>query len=251
VYATIGQFAVVAHRGGAADHPENSPTALLSAPARGATHIETDVHATRDGVIVAFHDPTLERTTNGQGRIADHSLAELAHVTHPDGSSLLTLDDLLSALPQTPISIDIKAPGALTGTLDLIERHAAVDRVVLGSFDEARVRAVRARFPEVQTTLTRREVIHLLTRSSHPVPGHHGPLLAAVPVRAGPIPVLTGRFLARAHRHGIPVHVWTVNDPSQMATLRAAGVDGLITDRLADLAALMGTGTGGAASQEQ
>lgn len=241
MYAAIGQFAVVAHRGGAAEHPENSPTALLSAPRRGATHVETDVHATRDGVIIAFHDLLLDRTTSGHGPLAARTHAELQDVHHADGSPLLTLAELLAGLPTTPLSIDVKAPGALAGTLALIAEHDATDRVVLGSFDEQRVHAIRAHDQRLQTTLTRREVIHLLTRPGHPVPDHPGPLLAAIPVRAGPIPVFSRRLLARAHAHGIPVHVWTVNDTGAMGRLRGMGADGLITDELAALAAIAGT----------
>lgn len=248
MYAEIGQFAVVAHRGGAAEHPENSPTALLSAPQRGATHVETDVHTTSDGVIIAFHDALLDRTTTGRGPLAARTHAELLDVHHADGSPLLTLSELLAGLPTTPLSIDVKSAAALAGTLTLVAEHGATDRVVLGSFDEQRVYAIRAHDRRLQTTLTRREVLHLLTRPGHPAPDHPGPLLAAIPVRAGPIPVFSRRLLARAHAHGIPVHVWTVNDTTAMVRLRTMGADGLITDELTTLAAIAGTKPAGPAS---
>jgi len=233
----------MAHRGGAHYAPniglENSLTAFSNAVAAGYRYLETDVHASADGVLFAFHDATLDRMTGSAGSIKSLDAAVVRRASIGGREPIPYLRELFDAFPHARFNIDVKEEEAIEPLVTLIEEVGAHDRVCVASFSTARLRRLRNRLGvRVATSLGSSEVAAMRltpasTRRHHGL-SHRG-TCAQVPHRAGPITVVTERFIATAHRNGLPVHVWTVNDPDDMRTLLDRGVDGIITDRLAEL----------------
>ena len=227
-----------AHRGGAADGDENTAEAFARAVKLGYRYVETDVHATADGVPVVFHDASLERLTGTVGRVADLRWADLATLRVGGAGAVPRLDDVLAAWPDVRFNIDVKADAAAAPAVDVIHADSAADRVLLASFSDARLARLRALAgPRVATSLGRGEVTRLLvsawTRTPLRLP--RSAVAAQVPARHGRVPIVDRRFVTRAHRLGLQVHVWTIDDPAEMARLLDLGVDGLMTDRPAVL----------------
>ncbi|GAB3082980.1 glycerophosphodiester phosphodiesterase family protein [Micromonospora schwarzwaldensis] len=224
-----------AHRGGAADGDENTAAAFARAVALGYRYVETDVHATADGVPVVFHDPTLRRVTGEAGRIADLRFADLASVRVGGAALVPRLDDVLGAWPEVRFNVDVKADGGVEPTVAAVGRAGAGDRVLLASFSDARLTRLRALAgPKVATGLGMRGVARLRMASLHGRALRLPPSVAAaqVPASYGGIPVVDRRFLAYCHRIGLQVHVWTIDEPARMHQLLDLGVDGIMTDHV-------------------
>ncbi|MEW2418353.1 glycerophosphodiester phosphodiesterase [Streptomyces sp. NPDC046866] len=223
-----------AHRGGAADGLENTTAAFRRAADAGYRYFETDVHATADGKLVAFHDATLDRVTDGRGRIADLAWKDLRRVRVGGGEPLPLFEELLEEFPDARWNIDVKAESALHPLVNLIARARLWDRVCVGSFSESRVaRAHRLAGPRLATSYGVRGVVGLRLRSwAIPAALRAGAVAAQVPERQGGIPVVDRRFVRAAHERGLQVHVWTVNEPERMEALLDLGVDGIMTDRI-------------------
>jgi glycerophosphoryl diester phosphodiesterase len=221
-----------AHRGGAGDQPENTLPAFQHAVDLGYVYLETDVHATADGVLVAFHDPDLSRTCGRPGHIAELSWNEVGAARVAGREPIPLLEDLLGAFPQARVNIDCKVDSAVDALVAAIRRTDAIDRVCIGSFSDRRLRRLRAALgPQLCSSLGPAQIAAL--RAWGRVPG--GGLAAQVPIRQGRVPLVDRRFLAAAHRHGLHVHVWTIDDPVEMDRLLDLGVDGIMTDRPAVL----------------
>jgi len=236
-----------AHRGGAY-HPElegleNTLAAFEHAVALGYTYLETDVHVTSDGVLLAFHDTVLDRVTDRTGPIAELTLAEvraarLRGIHGGDHHQIPTLAELFDAFPQVRFNIDLKAAGAVPALAAFLDERDAHDRVVVGSFAVRRLRAFRRiTAGKVPTSAHPLEVIAYLLSPSARLARLAGDDFVAfqVPHRhtvwGRVVPVVTKRFVERAHRAGKQVHVWTIDDPEEMTELLDLGVDGLMTDR--------------------
>ncbi|MEV5432480.1 glycerophosphodiester phosphodiesterase [Streptomyces sp. NPDC052701] len=230
-----------AHRGGAADGLENTVSQFRRAVRAGYRYIETDVHATRDGRLVALHDATLDRVTDGAGRIADLTWQDVRRVRVAGREPVPLFEELLETFPDVRWNVDVKAEQALSPFLDLVERTGSWDRVCLGSFSEARlVRAQRLAGPRLATSYGTRGVLGLRLRSwGLPAAVRRTAVAAQVPeVRSG-VRVVDRRFVRTAHARGLQVHVWTVNDPDRMHRLLDLGVDGIMTDHIDTLRKVM------------
>ncbi|MEV4770363.1 glycerophosphodiester phosphodiesterase [Micromonospora humida] len=224
-----------AHRGGAADGDENTVAAFTRAVELGYRYVETDVHATADGVCVVFHDATLRRVTGQRGRIADLRWADLATVRVGGAAVVPRLDEVLAAWPQIRFNIDVKADGGVTPTVEAVTRAGAADRVLLASFSDARLARLRAATDgRVATGLGARGVARLWLASRHGRPLRLPPSVVAaqVPPRWAGVPVVDRRFLAYCRRLGVHVHVWTIDEPARMHDLLDRGVDGIMTDHV-------------------
>lgn len=219
-----GGFIPFAHRGGTGHAPENTMAAFRHAYELGYRHLETDVHATRDGVLVAFHDDDLSRTCGRPGRLGELTWREVAEARVGGEHSIPLLSDLLEEFPDARFNIDTKSDAAVEPLLAVLYRHGSVDRVCIGSFSHRRLTAVRRRV-RACTSASPLEVVQWL--GGH-VPS--APDCFQVPVARGPVSVVTARSVARAKRAGKPVHVWTIDDPREMQRLIDVGVDGIMTD---------------------
>ncbi len=241
---------IYAHRGGAALRPENTIEAFDHGLALGADGLEFDVRLTRDGAVVVHHDDTLERTTSGRGRIAACSADELrtfdagywfkptdaGHDFPFRGAGLCVprLADVLARYPAIPLIVELKQnlPELAHRTVDLIRAAGAVDRVALGSFGWRVLRVARADEPRIATGASREETRLALYRSWVGWPlGREAYREFQVPETSGPTRIVSRRFIRHAHRAGLPVKVWTVNDADDMRRLLDWGVDAIITDR--------------------
>jgi glycerophosphoryl diester phosphodiesterase len=224
-----------AHRGGAALGDENTAEAFARAVELGYRYVETDVHATADGVPVVFHDSDLLRLTGTAGALAGLRWADLATLRVGGAGVVPRLDDILAAWPSIRFNIDIKADAAAAPTVDALRAGGALGRVLLASFSDRRLAEVRALAgPEVATSLGRRGAARLRLASLTGVPIRlpASVVAAQVPVRHGRLTVVDRRFLDHAHRRGLQVHVWTIDDPAEMNSLLDLGVDGIMTDRV-------------------
>ena len=239
---------VYAHRGGAALRPENTIAAFDHGMALGADGLEFDVHLSSDGVVVVHHDSTLERTTSGRGAVEQFTAAELAQLDacchfadasgkHPyrgAGFGVPTLREVLHRYPTAQLIIELKrgGPRLAHAVVDEIRAARAIDRVAVGSFHSSAVRAVRAYEPALPTGAAALETRWALYRSWVGWPlGQTAYREFQVPMRSGPTPIVTQRFVNHAHRAGLAVKVWTVNTESEMRRVLDYGVDALITDR--------------------
>jgi glycerophosphoryl diester phosphodiesterase len=218
-----------AHRGGAGDWPENTMPAFEGAVGLGYRYVETDVHVTADGVLLAFHDDRLERVTNRKGLIA-----ELPCVDGREPIPLL--EDLLGTWPALRVNIDPKHDGAVESLVDVLRRTRSTDRVCLGAFSDRRLARLRRTLgPDVCTALGPRAIARLRAASFGVPAGRLPGACAQVPTTFRRISVVDRRFVRAAHRRGLQVHVWTVDDPGEMDRLLDLGVDGIMTDRPAVL----------------
>ena len=223
-----------AHRGGAGEGGENTAAAFERAVRLGFRYVETDVHATADGVPVVFHDATLDRLTGHRGAVSDLTWADLRTVRIAGAAAVPRLDEVLAAWPLIRFNIDVKTDPGAAPTVETITRAGATGRVLLASFDDRRLARIRALAgPRVATSLGRREATRLRLASLAGVRPRlpESAVAAQVPVRHGRIPVVDRRFVALSHRLGLQVHVWTIDDPTEMNRLLDLGVDGIMTDR--------------------
>ncbi|MEW1829856.1 glycerophosphodiester phosphodiesterase [Streptomyces sp. NPDC088196] len=230
-----------AHRGGAADGLENTVFQFRRAVELGYRYIETDVHATADGKLVAFHDETLDRVTDGAGRIADLFWSDVRHARVAGKEPVPLFEELLETFPEVRWNVDIKAEPALCPLLDLLERTDSWNRVLVGSFSEKRVvRAQHLAGPRLATSFGTRGVLNLRLRSwGAPLPVRRSAVAAQVPEEQSGVPVVDRRFVQAAHARGVQVHVWTINEADRMHRLLDLGVDGIMTDHIDTLREVM------------
>lgn len=229
----------LAHRGGAAEAPENSLSAFARVVELGFEYIETDVRATADGVPVVFHDERLDRVTDRIGRVRELPYAHVTRARVGGADPVASMADVLAAFPDTRFNIDIKEDHALRPMLELLASGDYFDRVCIASFSWSRLRAVRAAFGDrVCTALAPQEVAALVSRSRlrHVNAADRfifpsGPIAVQVPRRTARLPIITPAFLRAAHSRGWPVHAWTIDDAHEMQALLQMGVQGIVTDR--------------------
>jgi len=222
-----------AHRGGASEAPENTMPAFEQAVALGFRYLETDAHVTADGILVAFHDDRLDRVTDRTGVISELPWAEVQQARVDGREPIPRLEDLLTAWPDVRVNIDPKHDAAAEPLADAILRTGTVDRVCVTAFSDRRTEKVRSIVgPALCTGMGPRQVAQLVAASrGMPGGGRLRSPCAQVPPRQGRLPLVTERLVSTAHRLGVQVHVWTIDDREEMAQLLDLGVDGVMTDR--------------------
>jgi len=241
---------VIAHRGGAGLRPENTLAAFSHAAAIGADVLEMDVRATADGAIVCMHDATVDRTTDGHGRVDSFTLTELrkldaGHNWSGDGGRSFpfrgkdirvpALEEVFARFPATRMIIEIKDAGiSLAPPLcALIRRYGMTEKALVASRIEDAVTAFREACPEVATSASRREAWTFFGLHLARLEAVHSPRVPGlfIPDRLGDSIIPTRRLVDAAHRRNLKVHVWTISDEGRMRQLIQIGVDGIITDR--------------------
>jgi len=257
---------VLAHGGGQRLWPDNSLLAFEGASALGADVLEIDVHQDADGVFRVIHDATVDRTTDGSGRVAELTGAELDAldagfrwtVNGPSaaadgefpyrgqGLRVPTLAEVLGGFPDMAVNIELKQDDAAAGRALCEQLRAGGDtqRVMVASFHSAPMRAFRDACPEVATSATRQEVTLFYVLALTRLAAVYSPPFEAmqVPVAQGSLTVVTPRFVAAAHARNLRVQVWTINDAAEMERLVGLDVDGIITDRPDRALAVLGRG---------
>lgn len=211
----------------------------------GYRHFETDLHITADGVLVCFHDPTVDRTTEGTGRVEDFTLSELqsldAGYRHfgPDGFgyrdagvTIPTLEWLLTTFSDTSVVVDMKSDGLAAPLAALVDDLGAHDRLIVGSFSDARLAEFREITDGRVPVSSGQALARLWVLASRVGRGAGGEIAALqLPTHMRGVRVVDEKLVGAAHAAGLQVHVWTVNEPSEMTRLLDMGVDGLVTDR--------------------
>lgn len=259
-----GRPLVIAHRGGAGLWPENTLHAFERAAELGADVIELDVRRTADGALVVMHDATVERTTDGRGRVDSLTLDELrrldaAHRWTPDagkthplrgrGLRVSTLAEVFEKLPGARFNIEPKdeSGASVEGLCKVIREHGAAERVVVGSFRQSLLEEFRRACPGVATSAGPAEASKFLALYQAGLAASYSPAMQALqlPEYAGGVRVLTRGFVEAAHGRNLEVHAWTINDAADMRRLLDAGVDGIMTDYPDRLLALLGRDGGG------
>jgi len=227
-----------AHRGGAF-HPgleglENTLTAFRHAVDIGYRYLETDVHATTDGVLLAFHDSVLDRVTDQIGEIEGATYDEVRRAKVGGHEHIPTLAELFDACPDARFNIDIKSAAAVGPLVDFIRRRGVEDRVLVGSWSGAHLRDFRRRTAgRIPTSASPLEIALFLALPAGLADRlTRGQVRALqIPHRRGPLTVASARFVRRMHAASKHVHVWTIDDPAEMNLLLDRGVDGLMSDR--------------------
>jgi glycerophosphoryl diester phosphodiesterase len=248
----------IAHRGGARLAPENTMLAFRQAvETYGTDMIETDVHLTRDGEVVVFHDDTLGRCTDGFGPLSDRTWAELSSLdagyrwtedgaTFPfrgQGARIPRLVEVLRAFPDLRLNVDLKpaVPGLAEAFVGVVRAEKATGRICAGSEHDALAATLADLAPELCLFYPRRALTDLVTaihRKRTP-PDDPRFLVLDMPYRLGPLPIVNGRLLGVAARMGRWVNVWTVDDERDMRRLARLGVGGIMTDRPDRLRAIL------------
>lgn len=234
-----GAVLAFAHRGGAY-HPEvegleNSLVAFRHAVELGYRYLETDVHATRDGTLFAFHDAALDRVTEHRGVVAELTASEVGRALIGGREQIPTMSALFEEFPEVRFNIDVKSEAAVEPLAELVRATGAEDRVCVGSFSARRItrfrRLVGRRVATAASPVEAATFRLLPTARTVELALRRGPAALQLPHRRHGLPVVTRGLLRRAHALGLHVHVWTVDDPDHMHELLDLGVDGLMTDR--------------------
>lgn len=242
---------VIGHRGASGELPENTLPAFERALAQGAVILETDVHATRDGVVVLAHDPDVSRMTEARGRIADLPLSRLreldaGHRFSPDGGAsfphrdrgirIPTLNEVFEALPDVRLNIEIKQndPTLIRETLHAVEDAKRAELTLLAAAEDDTMAALRGALRDrgLPTAMGAAvgDVVGFVRAAAGGGTPPPEPMALQVPPTFGGNDLVTAPLVAFAHRHGVQVHVWTVNDPPEMERLLDLGVDGVMSD---------------------
>ena len=232
------QCAVIAHRGGAREVPENTWSAVEHVVSLGLEWMETDLRATADDVVVLSHDAGLGRVSGMERSLSEMTWDEVADLDAGDGRGLVRLDEVLEAHPRLALNVDLKEPAVVQPALQVVRVADALSRVRFASFSARRLAVLRRQEPRATTSLGGCDIAGLMLLSEAALPLPHtrwgwtrGRVDAVqVPTAYRGLPVVTRRFVAQAHAAGLEVHVWTIDDPEEMRRLAALNVDAVMTD---------------------
>ena len=223
--------AAIAHRGYSARHPENTMAAFAAAVELGYRIVETDVHATADNVLVAFHDSRLDRVTDRRGAVSETNWPELRRARVCGRERIPRLEDLLTTWDGLRVNIDPKQDSAVGPLLEVLRGADAWDRVCVGSASSRRLRRIRAAAGDrLCTSMGTAEAARLWLAGRGLPSGGFAADCAQVPPRRYGLPVIDRAFVRAAHARCLPVHAWTINEEAEMNRLLDVGVDGIMTD---------------------
>lgn len=248
-------FVILAHQGGDGEFPSNTLFAFQSATDLGVDVLELDIHSSADDVLVVIHDDTVDRTTNGSGRVNDMTLAELQALDagynfptladHPllntgefpyrgEGLQIPSLEEIFIAFPEMPISIEIKqeSPSIAQPLCDLIREYERETLTIVPSFSPLAMDEFREACPEVATAGVAPEITTFFALNFVGLGSAWQPITESfmIPEYQGDLHVITQGFVNQAHQHNVVIYPWTINTEEQMLRMMDLGVDGIITD---------------------
>ena len=258
-YFDLATPVVIGHRGAAGEVPENTLASFRFALDTGAQILESDLHATQDGIVVMCHDPAVDRTTEGSGSIAGLSFAALSRLdagqrfspdggaTHPfrgRGLRIPALREAFAAFPEARFNLELKQRDSVLvdRTLELVAEFDRADRTLLTAADDELMAMLRRRLRETGVGAAvgacTGDVVGFVRAAAQGTPPPPGPMALQIPGSFAGRPLVTPELVRAAHARDVQIHVWTVNEPAEMQQLLDLGVDGLVTDfpgRLAKL----------------
>lgn len=208
---------------------ENTLEAFAQAWSDGIRYFETDIHCTKDGILVLAHDPDIYRLTQQAFIISDLDFEQLQNFKINHTSPWATLEDLYHKFPEAFISIDIKSDDALEPLITWAQ-DKDLSNLIVGSFSTHRTLAFRRAFPHARTALTTSEIILINLGLSFLLKNLPSSLFAMVPVRFRGVKIFTNRFRKFCRSRCIEIHIWTINDPAVAKDLKSAGASGIVTD---------------------
>ena len=250
---------VIGHRGCAAEVPENTLASFRAGLEAGAGILESDVHLTRDGIPVLIHDDDVGRVSDGSGRVAAHTLAELkrldagyrfrregvhGHLHRGRGLRIPTLQEAFEAFPDARFNLELKeVPGIVERSVELVAASAREARTLLTAADDALMTKLHRRLDADGVSAARGasagDVVAFVRAALEGAPPPPRAMALQVPAEFGGRPLVTPEFVEHAHAHEIQVHVWTIDEREEMRRLLDLGVDGLVTNHPARLARLI------------
>ena len=227
------KFLAFAHRGGNEFAPENSFKAFKSAVDIGYKYLETDVHLTKDGFLIAFHDDTLDRVTDKSGLIRDLTLSEIKKAKIAGTDEIPLLSELLNSFTDCFFNIDCKVDETVQPLINLINNKDFINRVCIGSFSQKRINFIRKSLgKEVKTSMGPAEVILSKFLSYTSLGYNFKSSYTSIPIRRYGINLLDERNINYLKSNNQKVIAWTINDEDQMKMLINIGIDGIMTDNL-------------------
>ena len=227
------KFLAFAHRGGNEFAPENSFRAFKSAVDIGYKYLETDVHLTKDGFLIAFHDDTLDRVTDKSGLIRDLTLSEVKKAKIAGTDEIPLLSELLNSFTDCFFNIDCKVDETVQPLINLINNKDFINRVCIGSFSQKRIIFIRKSLgKDVKTSMGPAEVILSKFLSYTSLGYNFKSSYTSIPIRRYGINLLEERNIKYLKSNNQKVIAWTINDEDQMKMLINIGIDGIMTDNL-------------------
>lgn len=226
--------------------PENTMFAFSAAVEVGARHLETDVRVSADGIVHCIHDASVDRTTNASGPLLKYTSQEIAaldagfgHAT-PEGypyrsvgARIPTFEELVTSFSDIQVVVDLKEDAVVEPMADLVRILDIGERLIVGSFSDARLTRFRDLTAGVVPTSVGSTTARSWLLASRLGQGLSGPGSALqLPLQRRGVRVVDRKLVDAAHARGLQVHVWTINDPDKMEELVAIGVDGIVTDRI-------------------
>lgn len=250
---------VIAHRGGPGLNPENTLVAFKKAEELGTDVIELDIHTSKDGEIVIMHDDTIDRTTNGTGKVRDYTLAELkgfdagynwtadGSKTFPfrgKGLQIPTLTEVVTEIKNTGIIIEIKQeePSLIKPLSELIKKNVLENKVIVASFSNKALTEFRSAMPKVATSTNKSEAVRFYFLNKFFLAGFYSPNAVALQVPEYYLgkKIISERFAKTAKKQNLEVHTWTINEVEDMKRMISLGVEGIVTDYPDRLLKLLG-----------
>lgn len=219
---------VIGHRGAAGLKPENTMSSFLRAVDEGCDMVELDVHLSRDGYVVIMHDDTVDRTTDGVGRISDLDLKELRSLDAGDGERIPTLSEVFELLRnRCLLNIELKGEGTAIPVSGMLEEEINSGRwsgenILISSFSPVSLKEFMDARTDVKTAI--------LIDGNPGGAEEFAKQIGSVAVNPNYM-FLEPDFIDMCRKLGLMVNTWTVNDPDQMERMISLGVDGIITDR--------------------
>ncbi len=252
---------LIAHQGGNLERPDATRASFNHGRDTGADVLELDAHSSSDGSLAVLHDNRVDRTTNGSGRVAEMTMNEIGQLDagywwpyHANddvekeripqgqdfpwrgkGLSILSFEQVLDFYPDTALNVELKEPGKLGARLlaTMLNLAGRTSDILVVSEHMDAIKAFREHSPDTATAASKAELTRFFILSKVGLEGLAGLKADAlqVPLKKGKLRIVTPAFIRAAHRHGLSVHVWTINEPAEMDRLIKMGVDGIITDR--------------------